>query len=107
MKPKFLHPKKPFLKKEMQRFRKVKIFALAISIGEVIACKVPLSFSIAASRKTVRTVVDPLLRSSYPEVRQITIRLDGEKPCHGAESKGKCGIGISKRCPIGQRILLI
>ena len=84
MKPKFLRPTKPFLKKEMQCFEKVKIFALAISIGQVIACEVPLSFSIAATRKTVRTVVDPLLRSSYPEVRQITILLDGEKPFHGA-----------------------
>ena len=89
MKPKCLRPKRPFLEKEMQHNMKLKIFALALSIGRVIACEVPLPFNTAAWKKKVGTVVGPLLRSSYPDRRQITIHLDGEKPFHSAELKGE------------------
>ena len=87
LKPEFVRPKKPFTQKEMRRTKKMKVFAVALSIGSVVACEVPLSFDSAAWRKAVRSVVGPALRNLYPDNRHIVILLDGEKPFHSAESK--------------------
>ena len=69
------------------RTKKVTVFAVALSIGSVVACEVPLCFDSAAWRKAVRSLVGPALRSLYPDNRHIVILLDGEKPFHSAESK--------------------
>ena len=86
MKPGFLKPKRPFLKKEMRRTKKMKLFVMALSMGGIIACEVPLSFTTAAWKRAMRTVVGPLLRKSYPNRRRMSILLDGERPFHSAES---------------------
>ena len=75
------------MKKEMRRTKKMKVFGVALSIGGVVACEVPLSFDSAAWKKTIRSVLGPTLRSLYPNKRHIVILLDGEKPFHSAESK--------------------
>ena len=87
LKPEFVRPKKPFTQKEMRRTKRMKVFAVALSIGGVVACEVPLSFDSAAWKKAVRSVVGPALRSLYPENRNIVVLFDGEKPFHSAESK--------------------
>ena len=89
LKPEFLRPKRPFLKKEMRRTKKMKVSALALSTGGIIACEVPLSFDTAAWKRTVRTVLGPALRRAYPNKRHIMILLDGERPFHSADSKAE------------------
>ena len=69
------------------RSKKQNIFAVALSIGSVVACEVPLCFDSAAWRKAVRSVVGPALRSLCPDNRHMVILLDCEKPFHSAESK--------------------
>ena len=87
LKPNFVRPKKPFTQKEMRRTKRMNVFAVALTIGTVVACEAPLSFDSAAWMKVVRSVVGPALRSLYPNNRHIVILLDGEKPFHSTESK--------------------